>query len=321
MNKKMNHMKAFLNIEKLKKYLLKTNIDKSKQSSKENNNVIGTILSYSTKLQFNENLKRYDLLSILLFLDFRTGRVERYLINNSDPNANKKSIDYKEDLYFSWNNVKYKIFLDMEHSTHEKITLSDMDPIGKINSKFYITFMMELLSDYLFYFPRASFNDGNIASLRKLTLARKPAKYEFDKDESLSNSEYIPKITEPGLGTGVMPNVITNSITESNEYKLKDFQVFESKIFVNGNIKPKKQVIFVPKQYKNRMIEIWFEKLNYKLVYTNKNELSQIVKDFTRTLSIKTVKTNPSVTQRIKLFNYHSVRSLTDLQENTNHFL
>jgi uncharacterized protein (DUF3820 family) len=83
----------------------------------------------------------------------------------------------------------------MEHSTHEKITLSDMDPIGKINSKFYITFMMELLSDYLFYFPRASFNDGNIASLRKLTLARKPAKYEFDKDESLSNSEYIPKIT------------------------------------------------------------------------------------------------------------------------------
>ena len=131
-----------------------------------------------------------------------------------------------------------------------------MDPIGKINSKFYITFMMELLSDYLFYFPRASFNDGNIASLRKLTLARKPAKYEFDKDESLSNSEYIPKITEPGLGTGVMPNVITNSITESNEYKLKDFQVFKSKIFVNGNIKPKKQVIFVPKQYKNRMIEI-----------------------------------------------------------------
>ena len=97
----MNHMKAFLNIEKLKKYLLETNIDKSKQSSKENNNVIGTILSYSTKLQFNENLKRYDLLSILLFLDFRTGRVERYLINNSDPNANKKSIDYKEDLYFS----------------------------------------------------------------------------------------------------------------------------------------------------------------------------------------------------------------------------
>lgn len=54
----------------------------------------------------------------------------------------------------------------------EQVSLTKIGD-GKLNREFYFIFMAELIRDYFVYFN--SFNDGNIASLRKNTLPIKPA--------------------------------------------------------------------------------------------------------------------------------------------------
>ena len=148
------------------------------------------ILAYNTKVKELDHgepgsFNRFNLISILLFLDFRTGRVERFIINSSNPtlnlNKNKKGIglDYKEDLFFTWNNEKFKVLHDSDHGPwiDGETILSQLGD-GKLNRKYYAFFIAELIRDYLKFFY--SFNNGNIASLRKLTLPIEPPK--FDKD-------------------------------------------------------------------------------------------------------------------------------------------
>lgn len=349
--------------DKIKKYLLETNINNKKQNVADNLNVLGVILAFTTKIKYNEAFKTHFLLSTLLFLDLRTGRIERYLINSSDPKANEKGIDYKDDLFFTWNNIKHRVFHDFEHSPLGKVTSISELGDGRINSKFYCIFMAELLRDYLKYF--LSFNDGNIASLRKLTApiisgedkkftcsasglkkdsvdsvkpTLSPLRAENDDINKSNNTATLsssPEVTEKkynikiksSLGTGVLNNIEKQLINQSYDYKLKDFIAFKShRFFTNQfnqgskgvktsiNSKLNKGVIFAPKQFKNKMIDLWFDTLDIKLVYTGRGELSQICKDLTRTLSVKTIDKGQDVTMRIKTFNYNIVKKLTELE-------
>jgi uncharacterized protein YlbG (UPF0298 family) len=58
------------------------------------------------------------------------------------------------------------------------------------------------------------------------------------------------------------------------------------------------------------MVNNWLNDLNYNVVYANKSELSQLVKDFNRTLSIKTISNVDDIVIRIRQFNYNIVRQL-----------
>jgi hypothetical protein len=342
--------------EKIKNYLLETNINKQKQSSTDNLNLFGVILAFTTKIKYNEAFKTSFLLSALMYLDLRTGRVERYLINSSNPLANEKGIDYKDDLFFTWNNEKYKVFHDFEHSLLGDLTSLTQLGDGKINAKFYCTFMAELLRDYFRFY--SSYNDGNIASLRKITApvikpqfennktpipylkegaaaaTQQPNQsYKYEQEEVLTKI----KVKKPSFGTGVLNVVEDQLVTQSLDYKNKDFEAFEAhrfftnqfnrvaglyQVIVAGNktflpetdSKLNKGIILAPKQFKNKMIDTWFDQSNIKLVYTNRGELSQVCKDFTRTLSVKTINTGQDVTVRIKTFNYNVVKKLTELE-------
>lgn len=80
-------------------------LQKFKLGELNGDNIAGTILSFKLKIKRDIKSEKgsqvtFDLLSLLLFLDFRTGRVERYLINSSNAKLNKKGIDFKEDLFF-----------------------------------------------------------------------------------------------------------------------------------------------------------------------------------------------------------------------------
>lgn len=316
--KNNNNLQKYLKIEKLQRYLLETSINKEKQSVTKNSNVLGAVLAFNTKIKYNDTLKTFSLLSLLIFLDFRTGRVERYLINSSDPKANDKGIDYKEDLHFTWENNKYRVFHDFEHSPLDKLNLSEIGD-GKLNTKFYTIFMAELLRDYLHYF--ISFKNSNIATLRKITAPIKSPIYDYSKIEdnkTISLEKNNPKI-KSGLGTGRIAEFEKNLINESYDYKLKDFEPFKAHKFIKNNDSPtskNKWIIFVPKQLNNKMIENWFNHFNFNLIYVNRNELPQLIKDFTRTLSIKTITNINNINTRIKTFNYNIVKKLQNLEEN-----
>jgi hypothetical protein len=72
-------------------------LQKSKLKKEDEENIGGSVLSFNIRIK---NESKIDFISLLLYLDFKTGRVERYLINSSNTDLIKKGIDYKEDLYF-----------------------------------------------------------------------------------------------------------------------------------------------------------------------------------------------------------------------------
>lgn len=96
------------NTHKITKYLLETSIndwpEAEIQNVKHNKNTLGAILAFNTKVKEDKPGKNFNLISLLLFLDFRTARVERFIINSSNPtlNLNKKDVgvDYRKDLTF-----------------------------------------------------------------------------------------------------------------------------------------------------------------------------------------------------------------------------
>ena len=64
-----------------------------------------------------------------------------------------------------------------------------------------------------------------------------------------------------------------------------------------------------------KFISDWFGQFYYNVIYVNKNELPQLVKDFNRTLSIKTVRNVDDIIIRIKCFNYNVVQALEKLEK------
>ena len=90
-DKKIQHN---LQMGKIKSYLLDTKINNKVQKANSNSDVKGFILAFNTRIK---NIQ----ISLLLFLDIRTARVERYLINSSDPLANKLGLDFRPDLFYT----------------------------------------------------------------------------------------------------------------------------------------------------------------------------------------------------------------------------
>lgn len=324
------------NQARIKSYLLETRINNKLQRAYTNLNVNGIILAFNTKIKYNDNSNKYYLLSLLLYLDLRTARVERYIMNSSDPIMNNKGIDFKEDVFYMWNNKKYKLFhKDKYTNTDLNDKLSALGD-GKLTRKFYELFMYELTRDYLI--KNISYKDGNMLSLIKLTA---PTKHLIPivQQDSLSNDnnnnddlqlEKDNEITKSfDLGTGVLNEVEKQAIAQSSNYSLKNFEPFVAKkfwmnecrfyghrtlYFKDDNHRHRlgiKFVVFVPKQLKNTSVEYHYDNINLTLIYTQRKELPPIVNDLTRTLSMKTVKSPAQIYQRIKTFNYNIEKKLT----------
>ena len=294
------------------KYIM-TNIQKYLLGNDKNlsNNVIGTVLAFSTKLDTETPLKITQdnttalntpvTISTLLFLDFRTGRIERYLINASIHTFGKSitlDVDFKNDVYFTWKGERYKIFHEFDHvgGDQAKFSLINLGD-GKITQAFNLIFMVELFRDYLIY--ESSYNDGNIASLRKIT---SPI---TEKIEDINS-----KVKTSSSGTGHLTSEELEAINQSNEYRLNDFKPFKAECFINYKNKNKdnKHTILVPNNHTS--IKELFNYGHVNIVYSNKKELPQIVKDFTRSFYIKNINNIHNISLRIRSWNYNITKRL-----------
>ena len=125
-------------------------------------------------------------------------------------------------------------------------------------------------------------------------------------------------IVESATGSGLINNKenLGKLLHESSEYRKDDFDVFKAYNFISNkydDINPTNDqimTIFIPNGLKNGSLDHMLNSLNYNVVYANKGELSQLVKDFSRTLSIKTIRNTDDIVKRIKYFNYNIVRHL-----------
>lgn len=314
---KNREQQQYLRREKIRSYLLQTNINNTPQDIKDNLSAVGVVLGLNTRIQYNDSSIKYYLISVLLFLDLRTARVERYLINTSEPSLNDKGIDLRNDVFYIWNNEKYRIFHDEEHS-FPHVTLSALGD-GKLTRKLYTTFMAELARDYLM--SHTSYNDGNMTTLRKLTA---PSDYvvQTKSSDDINTKEYKTL----ALGTGVITDIEKQAIAQSNDYSLRKLESFKASRFymhisnpnnpentsdLNNDKTQNQKLIFLPNQFNNRTVENWYENtFNFKLIYTQRKELPPIVQDLTRTLSMKTIKHPAQIAQRIQTFNHNIVYNL-----------
>jgi hypothetical protein len=304
---KMQHK---LQIEKIKSYLL----GNKKTSSNLRQNTLGFVLAFNTKIKHKNVKKGYYKLALLLYLNVRTARVERYLMNSSDTIANERSIDFKPDLFYTWNNEQYKIFHEDDYIT-KGVTMSSQLGDGKLSTRFYNLFMFEMIRDY--FTTDQSYQDGNMATLKKITA---PSHFIYQQ-----NPETVAKENKDfklGLGAGVLKSEEAEAINQNYIYKKDDlqrivtpkFDLFKSTDKTSSDT----PIIYVPKTLQNKTIEKYFEHKT-KLVYAKRNELPQIVKDLTRTLSIKTVDSPYTITHRIKAFNYYTVKNLTQMKTKYKH--
>ena len=262
----------------LQKYLL--------GNEQHDKNVIGTVLGFSTTIltQKKNKLPKQNPLSIsnnsnrvsiFMFLDFRTGCIERYLINVSNLGP-LTSTDFKEDVYFTWQGERYKMFHEFDHapqtSNWSLMNIGD----GKLTKSFNFIFMVELIRDYLLW--EKSYNNGNMGSLRKLTTPQTPIQYSEDNPEELKTSS---------SGTGKLRKVEIEAIHESNHFSIKDFYQFNAERFINyeKRTSDNKYTILAPHKFKNPTTEQLFNQGNYNLTYSNRSELPPIVRDFTISFS------------------------------------
>ena len=290
----------------LQKYLL--------GNEQQDKNVIGTVLGLSTTVKTENKTKlpkqnplsitnNSNRISIFMFLDFRTGRIERYLINVSNLGV-LTSPDFKEDVDFTLHGERYKMFHEFDLVPQTKTwSLMNIDD-GKLTKLFNFIFMVDLIRDYLLW--GYSYNDGNTATLRKLTTPKTPIQYSEDNPEELKTSS---------SGTGKLRKVEIEEIKTSGDYSIKEFYQFNAERFINyeKRTSDNKYTILVPHNFKNPTTEQLFNHSNYDLSYAHRSELPPIVREFTISFYIKNISCIHSVSSRIKTWNCQINKKLKKL--------
>lgn len=260
-------------------YLLPKNVDKK-------DSAIGIVLPFQIFTPIR--------ITILLFYDYRTGRIERYSVNSSQEMWKWKNVNKDTVSNFSFKNNKYIINNKDLHSITDFTGI--YDPIlhdGKFSQKFYEHFINELLRDYIFSLAKlkksVSFNYVNMDIIRALT---RP--YFLTENHS--------------MGAGFLQDKEQEIIHNDNYFKLKNIMPFYPKEFIttdyNLNL-----LIHIPRKFENVFENADKNKKTIFKVLPIK-DYSQGVIDLRRSLEIKTITSLPELEYRIRTFNHNIVEQL-----------
>lgn len=279
-------------------------------------NDIGAVLAFTTKISV-ENVdtkpiapfKTYERLSVLMFLDFRTGRIERYLINVSNLGLINIPLttDFKEDVYFTHQGEKYRIFHDNEHLYNPDHTESSLFNLGDgiLSKDFYRIFITELFRDYLIYWT--SYNDGNMASLRKISI---PVEHMVNEDGNKQMSS----------GTGRTTDIEMSAVEASPHYRVKDFEQYQADKYLDYGLRgaENKYNIFIPKNFEDKAMSALFNAGAFNLIPSTRGDLPQVCTDFVRTFNIKKVNNIHSTSLKIRTWNYEITKRLKRMKKEIN---
>lgn len=265
------------------KYLLPKNIDKK-------DSAIGIVLAFQLSTPIR--------VTILMFYDYRTGRIERYLVNSSQDLWNWRNINKDTTSKFSFKNNKYLVDNKDIHS------LVDFEGIynpilkdGKFSQKFYENFINELLRDYLF-------------SLVKLG---KPVSFNY------TNMDIIRALTRPylmlekfSMGSGVTTDLEQERIHNDNYFKLRNILPYSPKEWLTTDYKLN-LVIHIPQKFEKVFEDAdKNDKTHFKVLPSK--DYTQGVIDLRRSLEIKTLTSLSDLESRIRTFNFNIVEQLRKQQ-------
>lgn len=220
-----------------------------------------------------------------MFFDYRTGRVERYLVN-SEKDILNTPWTFKNNT-FSFENKNYIINRTEEHKIPDfSEVYAPLLNDGNLSSAFYRDFLSELKRDYIFSLDirkqSYSYNYTNMDVIRMIT---RPS-IDFDADYQ--------------MGSGIIPHKDGELIQFSKNLKLKNFKWRESEIFFKTNF-DLPFLIHVPKKFINTEKDTQKVKLRELEIKNN----CQAIMDLKRSLQIKTVTSLSDLDYRIRVFNYN----------------
>jgi hypothetical protein len=139
-------------------YLMPKNTDKTP---------LGIILAIHKNVPFK--------ISILIFYDYRTGRIERYLVNSEKDINTSHWKDINNDI-FIYKNQKFLLNNSHEHDSESLDMQNIYNPLindGKLSLDFFKMFIYELMRDYIYILSyeggAPSYNYTNMDVIRRLT--------------------------------------------------------------------------------------------------------------------------------------------------------
>lgn len=266
------------------KYLMPKNVDRK-------DSAIGIVLAFQLFTPVR--------VTILLFYDYRTGRIERYLVNSSLDSWNWWNIFTSNTSNFSFNKDKYLVENKDIHSLVDfQGIYNPVSKDGKFSLKFYEDFIQELMRDYLW----------------ELVKQGKPQSFNY------TNMDVIRSLTRPSLmlkrfnmGSGVMSDTEKEKINDDDYLKLRNIRPYSPDCFIKTDYKLN-LLIHVPKKFEKRFESADIdEKTFFKALPVQ--DYSQGVIDLKRSLQIKTVTSLSDLESRIRTFNYNIVEQLRKTQE------
>lgn len=246
---------------------------------------IGIILPFQITKPFK--------ISILLFYDYRTGRVERYLVNSEKNIANTLwSTDEISDVFY----FKGKKHMIDNRKIHEKTCLQDIyNPMlndGLMSPDFYKAFIQELMRDYM----------------ATLLLTERGHSFNY------TNMDVIRRLTHPNfsnaIGSGWVAVNEEESLHASKHVRVERIAEKDNPLFLKTDFS-KVLLLHEPRKFKDIFLK-WLNSGNRVMCepLEIKNN-SQGLLDLKRTLDIKSIKSLSELDCRIRSFNYHIVLKLS----------
>lgn len=214
--------------------------------------------------------------AILLFYDYRTGRIERYVVNAETKFSNWKPVNHGLNNTFVFDKKPYIINYAAQHSIPDFTNLYiPYLNTGKMSLKFYSQFKMELLRDYIY----SVFHDKSAASYNHTNI---------DIIRALTRPSVLTDKMRGNVGSGDMAEVDQLLIHHTNNFKLDNVLPFSAQHFFETNYKLK-LIIHIPKRFQN-IIEDKLGRIHFNVLPIK--DYSQGVIDLKRSLEIRTFNYN-----------------------------
>jgi hypothetical protein len=282
-----------------------------------NPNLYGTIISFQKGWR-KKNPDFVDYYSFLLYFSHETGRIERFLYNSGNKNNqifNNFIIDHNsnnEEIskfpYTKKNNSKElrenlidlnKFIINID-KIFELLPLSQISfkalNDGKINKNMFISFLFELIRDYLIYKQSYVYCDMHI--LRKYTEAK----------DNITNSNI-----KLGTGKSIYKKELSNDLIlinnntnyEEIERLYKSITEFYAKKFINYNPE-NKLIINIPNKFNNKLYQDFINKLEnnkYETISLDNSSQPECLIDLKCSINSRTVINYQDLILKIVKFN------------------
>jgi hypothetical protein len=301
----------------------------TKYLTADNPNLYGSIIAFQKGWR-KKNPEFIDYYSFLLYFSHETGRIERFLYNSGNKNNqifNNLIIDHNSNnetiSQFPYNKKNkdievYENFIDLNKFINDIDKILELFPLsqfsfkalndGKINKNMFISFLFELLRDYLIYKQSYKYCDMHI--LRKYTEAK----------DNITNSNF-----KLGTGKSIFKKELSNDLILMNENitdegierVYKAITPFDTIKYINYN-SDNKLLLNIPIKFNNKVYKDFINNLEnnkYETISLDKSNEPECLIDLKCSINSRNIINYQDLMIKIMKFNEFTNNKINKMKQ------